>query len=153
MKSSKKRGGVRVKKKTKSKNGWNKDPLASLKIKDNMLRRVDDVEDVNEYLHLLSSEEKLWMAKFMDEYNNARLDFEDYSKNMVPTAEWKKICTDRNNARNRCTYTIEKAQNGLDMAGDDKSLEALIYGNNNMIDEDEIDDWYDDKETEDSEEN
>lgn len=107
-----------------------------------MVRRIDDVEDVNTYLHQLNQDDKLWLARFMDEYNNARLDFKDLSNNLHNTEELKKSCTDRNNSRNRCIYTIEKAQNGLDMAGNDKSLEELIYGKRNVIDEIEAEEEY-----------
>jgi hypothetical protein len=76
-----KRGGVRKKGKKNSKN-W-KDPYASLNPDKSMARRIDDVNDIQEYVHLLSEKDKLWMAKFMREYNNASLDFQNLEKKLV----------------------------------------------------------------------
>lgn len=126
-----KRGGVRKKGK-KGSNNW-KDSLSSLNPEKNLARRMDDVQDIQEYLHLLSPEEKLFMAKFMNEYNNAKLDYDNLDNNLLNTKEWKKICTDRNNARNRCIYTMENAKGMLNFAGNDSELEAMIYGSTDEI--------------------
>jgi len=126
--TSLKRGGTRKKGVKKATNSW-KDPMASLKISDNMSRRREDVEDVNQYIDQLNTEERLWMAKFMTEYNNAALDYKDLSNNLHNTPELKKACTDRNNARNRCIYTREKAKGMLNYAGSDSELEAFIHEN------------------------
>jgi hypothetical protein len=96
-----------------------------------MARRVEDVEDISEYLHKLDDEEKLWLAKFMNEYNNARMDFKNLDNNLHNTQELKKACTDRINARNRCIYSIEKAKGLLDFAGSDYELESYLYGSEN----------------------
>jgi len=93
-----------------------------------MSRRKEDVEDINEYMHLLNDEEKAWMAKFMKEYNNAMLDTKNLKNNLHNTQELKKSCTDRNNARNRCIYSREKAKGMLNLAGSDSELEKLYYG-------------------------
>jgi hypothetical protein len=124
-----KRGGVRKKGK-KGSSGWKKDPLASLNPDKNMARRLDDVKDVNEYLHKLNDEEKLWMAKFMDEYNNAKLDFKNLKNNLHNNKDLKKACTDRINARNRCIYSIENAKGMLNLAGSDVELENMYYDSN-----------------------
>jgi len=130
-----KRGGVRKKGRTGSKS-W-KDPLAPLNPSENMSRRMDDVEDIQEYIHLLSPEEKLWMAKFMNEYNNAKLDYQNLKNNLHNNQELKKACTDRNNARNRCIYTMEKAKGMLNYAASDAEMENFIYGNTDFTSEDE----------------
>jgi len=130
---SSKRGGVRRKKENGS-SSW-KNPLASLDPTKNMARRVEDVEDVSQYLHKLNDEEKLWMAQFMNEYNNARMDFKDLSNNLHNTQELKKACTDRINARNRCIYSIEKAKGLLDFAASDYELETYIHGEYHYEDE------------------
>jgi hypothetical protein len=93
-----------------------------------MGRRLDDVYDVLEYADKLNQEEKLFLAKFMDEYNNAKLDYDNLENNLHNTKELKKACTDRNNARNRCIYTIEEAQGTLTLAGSDRELESIYYG-------------------------
>jgi hypothetical protein len=120
-------GGVRKKGNTKGKS-WSKDPFASLNPNKNMGRRLDDVYDVLEYADKLNQEEKLFLAKFMDEYNNAKLDYDNLENNLHNTKELKKACTDRNNARNRCIYTIEEAQGTLTLAGSDRELESIYYG-------------------------
>lgn len=133
-----KRGGVRKKTSKSGSNNWTKNPHASLNPSDNMSRRLEDIEDVQQYVHKLSPEEKLWMAKFMNEYNNARLDYADLSNNLHNTPELKKACTDRNNARNRCAYTLEKAKGMLNYASTDAELEGYIYGNMDYKEEDEL---------------
>lgn len=52
---------------------------------------------------------KEWMHKFLSEYDGASLDYKNLNNNLHNTAELKKTCTDRNNARNRCQYGIAKA--------------------------------------------
>lgn len=135
-----KRGGVRKKGKKNSGN-W-KDPYSSLNPDKNMARRVDDVRDVQEYVHLLKEDEKLWLAKFMREYNNASLDFKNLDNNLHNTPELKKACTDRNNDRNRCIYTRESAKGMLNLAGSDSELESYIYGSqiNEIEDEEDFSD-------------
>ncbi len=88
-----------------------------------MARRRDEVEDVASYAHKLSNEEKAWLNQFMKEYNDAD------TKNAVfhTTAETRKICNDRNNARNRCDYTIAAAKGMLNLVEDDYELEKLLY--------------------------
>ena len=122
-----KRGGPRKKGKPTGKS-WSRDPFASLNPNKNMGRRLDDVYDVLEYADKLNQEEKLFLAKFMDEYNNAKLDYDNLENNLHNTKELKKACTDRNNARNRCIYTIEEAQGTLTLTGSDRELESIYYG-------------------------
>lgn len=142
-----KRGGVRKKGKVGSKN-W-KDPYAPLKPDKSMARRKWDVVDIQEYVHTLSEEDKLWMARFMREYNNASLDFENLENNLHNTPELKKACTDRNNERNRCIYTRENAKGLVDLVPTDSELENLIYGDTTSDaasfegQEDELDSWVD----------
>lgn len=89
-----------------------------------MVKRQDDVTDVASYAHKLSQEEKAWMNQFMKEYNDA------HTKDAVfhITAEERKICHDKNNARNRCWYTEEAAANRLNLVESDYELEKLMYG-------------------------
>jgi len=121
-----KRGGVRKKGK-KGSNNW-KDPYSSLDPQKNMGRRLDDVEDIQEYVHKLNDKDKAFMAKFMKEYNNASYNADDLSQNLHNTPALKKSITDRNNDRNRCIYTREKAKGMLNYSGTDAELEALVYG-------------------------
>jgi hypothetical protein len=79
----------------------------------NLRSRQDDIEDVNSYFDQLSDSEKEWMNKFMSEYNNAEGVADNDTEALHNTQELRKACRDRNNARNRCLYTQEKAQNRL----------------------------------------
>jgi len=94
-----------------------------------MLRRRDEVEDVASYANKLNDEEKAWLNQFMKEYNDAD------TKNAVfhKTAEDRKICNDRNNARNRCDYTIAKAKDMLNLVENDYEMERILH--NDLIEE------------------
>jgi hypothetical protein len=93
-----------------------------------MGRRLDDVEDIQEYVHKLNDKDKAFMAKFMKEYNNASYNADDLSQNLHNTPALKKSITDRNNDRNRCIYTREKAKGMLNYSSSDAELELLVYG-------------------------
>lgn len=86
-------------------------------------KRKDEVADVASYAHLLSHEEKQWMNQFMKEYNEATTQDAVFHT----TAETRKICNDKNNARNRCWYTEEAAANRLNLVESDYDMERLIY--------------------------
>ena len=113
------------------------------------------MEDVASYVHKLNHEEKAWMNQFMKEYNEASVGSEEnptgvfhhpdeilkdkngevimttnrwgmQDKNSVPMTS-KKLCTDRNNDRNRCDYTLAQAANRLNLVENDYEMERLIY--------------------------
>lgn len=96
-----------------------------------LLKRRDEVEDVASYAHKLSTEEKAWMNQFMKEYNDAS------TKDAVfhTDAKTRKICNDKNNARNRCWYTEEAAANRLNLVENEFEMERLIY-NQGELEED-----------------
>lgn len=118
--------------------------------------RRQEVEDVASYAHKLSPEEKAWMNQFMKEYNEANVGSEEtptgvfhrpdeilkdkngeiimttnrwgmVDENSVPLTS-KKLCTDRNNDRNRCDYTLAQAANKLNLIESDYEMERLIHG-------------------------
>jgi hypothetical protein len=133
-KPGKKRGGVRKKATSRHKKQRRSDfDYPYLEPSVSLVKRREEVQDVASYAHLLNDEEKAWMNQFMKEYNDAD------TKNGVfhKTASERKICNDRNNARNRCWYTEESAKNRLNLVENDQEMEKLIY--NNEIDEMEID--------------
>jgi hypothetical protein len=86
-------------------------------------KRREEVLDVATYTHQLNKEEKAWMNQFMKEYNEAT------TKDAVfhTTAETRKICNDKNNARNRCWYTEEAAANRLNLVESDFEMEKILY--------------------------
>lgn len=99
-----------------------------------LLKRREEVEDVASYAHKLNPEEKAWMNQFMKEYNDA------VTKDAIfhTTAETRKICNDRNNARNRCWYTEEAAANRLNLVENDYAMEKLIYNSDLEDDVEEL---------------
>lgn len=123
-KEQKKRGGVRKKASPGQKRARRSDfEYPYLEPSVAMLKRKDEVEDVASYAHKLSPEEKAWMNQFMKEYNDATTKDAVFHK----TAAERKICNDRNNARNRCWYTEESAANRLNLVESDYEMERLIY--------------------------
>lgn len=63
------------------------------------------------------------MNQFMKEYNEATT--QDAVFHI--TAAERKICNDKNNARNRCWYTEEAAANRLNLVETESEMERLIY--------------------------
>lgn len=128
-----KRGGVRK----KSSNTKQKRPRRAdfeypyLEPSVSLLKRSQETEDLASYTDQLNSEEKAWLNQFAKEYINAD------TKNGVfhKTAAEKKICNDKNNARNRCWYTEEAAANRLNLVGSDSELEQMIYGEESIEEE------------------
>jgi hypothetical protein len=130
----KKRGGVR-----KKSSGTAKKPRRSdfdypyLEPSVALLKRRDEVIDVASYANQLTPDEKAWMNQFMKEYNDA-----DTATAVFHTdAKTRKICNDRNNARNRCWYTEEAAANRLNLVESDYEMERLIYSTDPSTSEDE----------------
>lgn len=70
----------------------------------------------------------------MKEYNEATTKDAVFHK----TAEERKICNDKNNARNRCWYTEESAANRLNLVESDYEMERLLYNNGELEDEEDI---------------
>ena len=71
-----------------------------------------------DYLHKLSGEELEWYARFTAEWVSGAFektkDKNDYSdNNLHKTIEQKRELWRANNARNRCTFTVNKATNHL----------------------------------------
>lgn len=91
------------------------------------------MEDVASYAHKLNHNEKAWLNQFMREYNEATT--KDAVFHITP--EERKICNDRNNARNRCWYTEEAAANRLNLVENDYEMERLVYDSSD-VSEDEL---------------
>jgi hypothetical protein len=58
----------------------------------------------HDYIHKLSPEEKRWLNNFEEEYTHAS--FNHDGKKLHRTKKQRKLCYDRNNARNRDMYAI-----------------------------------------------
>lgn len=153
----KKRGGVRKKANGKQKRARRSDfEFPALEPSVALHSRRSEVEDVASYAHKLNHEEKAWLNQFMKEYNEASVGSEEeptgvlhtpdeilkdkdgevimttnrwgmVDKNSVPMTS-KKLCTDRNNDRNRCEYTLAVSANRLNLVEHDYEMERLMYG-------------------------
>lgn len=128
-KVGKKRGGVRKKSNVKQKTTRRGDfEFPSLEPSVALLSRRQEVEDVASYAHKLSKEEKAWLNQFMKEYNEASVGSEEEPTGLFHrSTEDRKICTDRNNARNRCDYTLAAAANRLNLIETEYEMERIIH--------------------------
>ena|ERR1035437_7836470 len=87
----------------------------------NLKTRTDLID--YDYLDKLSPSEKKWLNKFTEEYTNDSFDRDDYRKNLVVKKEAdRKDCDDRNNARNRCILTMQRAQNKIEYIEENKKV-------------------------------
>lgn len=124
MTQGKKRGGIRKSatgNQKKSKRSDFKFPY--LEPECAMHRRKEETQDLASYVNQLNDEEKAWLNQFAKEYINA-----DTSKPIFhTTAAEKKICNDKNNARNRCDYTRAQGENRLNLVENDYEMERLIH--------------------------
>lgn len=89
----------------------------------NLKSRVDDIVDVISYVGQLNDQEKAWMNKFMEEYNNASFD-KNNKKNLMKSKQEKRDSYNRNNARNRDVYNRLKMNNDLVYSEDMNYKEA-----------------------------
>lgn len=90
----------------------------------NLKTRTDLID--YDYVDKLSKKEKEWLNKFTDEYVNASVDPKNLKKNLHNTEKLKKDCYDRNNARNRCILTQQRAQGKIETTEDN----LKVLGNN-----------------------
>jgi hypothetical protein len=140
-KQGKKRGGVRKKPAGKQKRPRRRDfEYPYLEPSVALLKRREEVDDVASYAHKLSAEDKAWMNQFMKEYNDASTQDAVFHT----TAETRKICNDKNNARNRCWYSEEAAANRLNLVENDHQLERLVHGEEQDLESDDFMEWIED---------
>lgn len=111
-----------LKKKKKGKSARQRTLYPGLEKKVNLKSRIDLID--YDYLDKLTPKEKLWLSNFTEEYISGN--FKHRGKPLHITQKEKKECYDRNNARNRDTYT--KARLG---AGLDKIEEAVMITEGN----------------------
>src|SRR6267142_2579106 len=82
----------------------------------NLLSRQELINDYD-YLHKLSEKDLTWLNKFTEEYVNASFS-KDNKKNLHKTKTLKKDCYNKNNSRNRCIFSKEKASSILNYLED-----------------------------------
>jgi hypothetical protein len=74
-----------------------------------------------DYLNKLNDSEKAWLNKFNGEFVNASFDPKP-KKNLHKKKAGRKDCYDRNNSRNRCVLTQQKAQGHNDYLEEHQEL-------------------------------
>lgn len=147
----KKRGGVRKQSPKNQLRPKRSDfEFPSLEPSVNLGKRREEVEDVASYTHKLNAEEKAWLNQFMKEYNEATTKDAIFhndeilkdrnGETIMTTNRWgevddksvpmtaRKLCTDRNNQRNRCQYTEAVAANRLNLVENDFEMESILHG-------------------------
>lgn len=87
-----------------------------------------DVFD-QDYVEKLNYKELQFLDKFNKEFNNA--DFESPGRPLHKTKKDRKICTDRNNARNRCQYSRAKARGALDNT--EEAMDRKVHNPEDML--------------------
>ena len=98
-----------MKKDPKKKNRRSQIPYPALDPTVNLKSRYDQIDQ--DYLDKLSPKELDWLNRFMAEFVGA--DFKHKGAKFHKSKKDRKLCTDMNNARNRCIYTREKACGAL----------------------------------------
>lgn len=87
----------------------------------NLKTRTEQID--YDYIHKLSPKEKKWLNKFTEEFVNDSFDRNNLEKNLYAnTPTKKKECDDRNNARNRCILTQQRAQGKLEYVENNKKI-------------------------------
>lgn len=105
------------KKKAKKKNNVRaRTKFSALKPHLNLRTRYEEIKDVLSYVDQLNEKEKEFLNSFVSEYVNA--DFKHGGKILHKSKKKRKICTDRNNARNRCELTKARASGNINSLSD-----------------------------------
>ncbi len=128
------------KKSIKSPTRRNRFKYSALEKTANLKTRQDEIDDVKTYFDKLSPEEKDWMNRFMEEEVHA--DFRHDGPILNKSKKDKKRIYNKNNARNRCTYTKEKAKGMLDNFGKLEDMENVLQEN---FEEEKDEMWYEPK--------
>lgn len=127
---------VSSKKSIKSPTRRSRFKYAALEKTVNLKSRQDEIDDIKSYFHKLSPEEKDWMNRFAEEEIHANMNHDGPKLNK--SKKDKKRIYNKNNARNRCTYTKEKAKGTLDYVEKVEDFEEILQASV----EDEEDDFY-----------
>jgi len=74
----------------------------------NLKTRYEEIEDLASYAKTLPPEAREWLNNFSEEYICAN--FNHKGTKLHTTDQQRKGCYNRNNARNRCVFSRQKAQ-------------------------------------------
>lgn len=73
----------------------------------NLKSRYEEIMDILSYANSLSEKDKEWLNAFVEEYVNANMRHK--GKKLHKTKAARKVCWDKNNARNACVYSRAKS--------------------------------------------
>ena len=100
----------------KKQNRRSKNKYRALRPELNLKTRFEEISDMASYVDQLNEEEKEWLNRFSEEYVCAN--FNHPGRKLHRSQENRKMCTDRNNARNRDIFSREKAQGTMNYLED-----------------------------------
>ena len=89
----------------------------------NLKTRCEEIEDLASYANTLSPKDKEWLNRFSEEYICANMNHSGTKLHKKKTQI--KSIYDKNNARNRCIYTREKAQGCMNYLEDMKERQEI----------------------------
>lgn len=95
----------------------------------NLKTRFEEIEDLASYANTLNDADKAWLNAFAEEEICANFEHSGIKLNDSSQASVRKRIYDRNNQRNRCIFSREKAQNTMNYLEDldiDNSEDAEI---------------------------
>lgn len=90
----------------------------------NLKTRQEEIDDIKSYFNKLSPSEKEWINRYAEEEIHANLTHDGPKLNK--SKKDKKRIYNKNNARNRCIYTKEKAKGTLDYVERLDDFEGII---------------------------
>lgn len=102
----------------------------------NLKSRQEEIEDLYDYAHLLNDEEKTWLNAFAEEEINANFNHKGPKLNDQSDPRVRSRIYNRNNERNRCLFTQNKAMGIMGYLEEmDLDQEEQAYNEENKEDE------------------
>jgi hypothetical protein len=123
---------VKKKQKKIKKNLRARTKFPALKPHLNLKTRYEEIKDVLSYVDQLNEKEKAFLNAFVSEWINA--DFQHGGKILHKGKKKRKLCTDRNNARNRCELTKARASGNIGSLSDLSQKDESVENIDNVID-------------------
>jgi hypothetical protein len=90
----------------------------------NLKSRQEEIDDIKSYFDQLTPAEKEWMNRFVEEEVHANMNHDGPKLNK--SKKDRKRVYNKNNARNRCIYTKEKAKGMLEYVEKLEDFEDII---------------------------
>lgn len=93
----------------------------------NLLTRFEEIEDIASYAHTLNDSDRQWLNSYSEEEICANFDHKGPKLNDSSDPEVRSRIYGKNNSRNRCVFSREKAQNCMNYLEDmdiDKEYDA-----------------------------